>query len=113
LKTNYRVSYSPESRKDLKEFNKSQRQQIYNAINKISVNPLPQNEGGYGKPLGHKQGRNLTGYCKIVLKQLGIRVVYEVIRKGNIMEIIVVAARADEEVYDIALKRITSFRDYP
>jgi len=41
------------------------------------------------------------------IKKLGIRVVYELIRKDDSMEIIVVAARADDEVYDIAAKRIS------
>ena len=66
---------------------------------------MPQNEGGYGKPLGNRGGRNLTGLCKITLKKLGIRVVYELVRTEAAMEIVVVAARADEEVYDIAARR--------
>jgi mRNA interferase RelE/StbE len=103
---NYRIKYADEAKKDRNEFNKSQRQQIDRAILKVAQNPLPQNEGGYGKPLGNKRGRNLTGLCKIVLKNLGIRVVYELIRRDDIMEIIVIAARADEEVYDIAAKRM-------
>ena len=102
---NYNIDYSDEAKSDLKEFNKSQRRQIYDAIFKVSQNPLPQNEGGYGKPLGNKHGNNLTGLCKIVLKKLGIRVVYQLIRKDDIMEIIVIAARADEEVYELAAKR--------
>jgi len=104
---NYRYKYAPEAEKDLDNFNKFQIEQITKAIRKVSQNPLPQNEGGLGKPLGNKQGRNLTGLCKIVLMKLGIRIVYELIRKDEIMEIIVVAARADEEVYDIAAKRYT------
>ncbi|MDR2167599.1 MAG: hypothetical protein LBE35_07105 [Clostridiales bacterium] len=67
---------------------------------------MPKNEGGYGNPLGHKYGMNLTGLCSIKLHKLGIRVVYKVIRVGNIMKIIVVAARADEKVYRIAHRRI-------
>jgi len=102
---NYRVKYSPEAEEDFEKFNNFQKDQIDKAILKVSQNPLPQNEGGYGKPLGNKQGRNLTGLCKITLMKLGIRVVYELIRKNNIMEIIVIAARPDEEVYDIAAKR--------
>ena len=105
MNTNYRINFSDEAKIDIKEFNKVQRKQIYKSINKVVQNPLPQNEGGYGKPLGHKQGRNLTGLCKIVLMKLGIRVVYKLIRKDDIMEIIVIAARSDEEVYDIAAKR--------
>ena len=95
---NYRYEYSDEAKNDLADFNKSQIAQIEKAIEKVLVNPLPQNEGGLGKPLGNKQGRNLTGLCKIVLMKLGIRVVYKLIRTDEIMKIVVVAARADEEV---------------
>ena len=102
----YNYQYSDEAKKDMKNFNKSQTIQIEKAIEKVSANPLPQNEGGLGKPLGNKQGLNLTGLCKIVLKKLGIRVVYKLVRTDEFMEIIVVAARADEEVYKIAAQRV-------
>ena len=110
MNMNYRIKYSDEAEEDLEKFNNFQKDQIDKAVRKVSQNPLPQNEGGYGKPLGNKQGRNLTGLFKIVLMKLGIRVVYKLVRKDDIMEIIVVAARADEEVYDIASKRNTEFK---
>ena len=106
MNTNYRIEYSPEAETDYEKFNKVQQRQIDNAVNKVAKNPLPQNEGGYGKPLGNKRGRNLTGCFKIVLMKLGIRIVYEIIRTETTMEIIVIAARADEEVYDMAAKRV-------
>jgi len=102
----YTIKFSPEAEKDLKTFNPAQERQIGIQIKKFSLNPLPQNEGGYGKPLGNKRGRNLTGCFKIVLMKLGIRIVYKLIRTETEMEIIVIAARADEEVYDIAAKRV-------
>ena len=106
MNMNSHIEYSPESRNDIENFNKFQQQQIRKAIEKVAKNPLPQNEGGYGKPLGNKRGRNLTGCLKIVLMKLGIRVVYKLIRTETTMEIIVIAARGDEEVYDMAAKRI-------
>jgi len=105
LNTKYNYKYSPEAEKDLENFGKHQIEQITRALDKVCQNPLPQNEGGYGKPLGNKRGRNLTGLCKIVLMKLGIRVVYELIRTETTMVVVVVAARADEEVYDIAAVR--------
>jgi mRNA interferase RelE/StbE len=89
----------------MEKFSNSQKNQIDKAMLKVSQNPLPQNEGGYGKPLGHRQGKNLTGLCKIKLKKLGVRIIYELIRTETMMEIIVIAARADDEVYEIAAKR--------
>ena len=99
------VEFITEAEKDRSAFDRSQRLQVDKAIYKVSQNPLPQNEGGYGKPLGSKQSTNLTGLLKIKLLKLGIRVVYKLVRTDEIMKIIVVAARADDEVYDIASKR--------
>jgi len=101
----YNVEYSDLSKDDLKDFPKTTQRIIRKLIDKVSQNPLPQNEGGYGKPLGNKKGYNLTGLCKIKLLKLGIRVVYKIIRTDEIMKIIVIAARADDEVYEIAANR--------
>jgi len=102
---NYDVKYHDEVEKDLKAFNSAQKKQIKKSIEKFAENPLPKSEGGHGNPLGHKQGRNLTGLCKITLKKMGVRIVYKLVRTETIMQVIVIAARADEEVYDIAAKR--------
>jgi len=42
---------------------------------------------------------------KIKFRDLGIRVVYKVIRVDGIMKIIVISARTDEQVYKEAAKR--------
>lgn len=86
----------------------SQRKQVLKAIDKVKTNPLPQNEGGYGKPLGNKRGINLTNLYKIKLKKSGIRVVYQIIRVEDTMEIIIVSMREDEKVYEDAQKRINN-----
>ena len=105
--TPWEVEFTAEAEKDRSTLDRSQRLQVDKAIYKVSQNPLPQSEGGYGKPLGNKQSTNLTGLLKIKLLKLGIRVVYKIVRTDDIMKIIVVAARADDEVYDIASKRDT------
>jgi len=102
----WKVEYLRDALEDIKQLDRAQRVQVIKAINKVSGNPLPQAEGGYGKPLGNKGGTNLAGYCKIKLLKLGLRVVYKVVRENNIMKIIIVSARADDEVYLIAQKRI-------
>ena len=84
----------------------SQRKQVLKAIQKVSQNPLPDYEGGYGKPLGNKSGNNLSGYYKIKLLKLGIRVVYTIIRDKETMRVIVISIRNDGEVYEIAADRI-------
>ena len=100
------VAFLHEAEKELDALQSSARLQVVKVIRKVSQNPLPRSEGGYGSPLGHKQGRNLTGLLKIKLRKLGIRIVYDLIREEEIMLIIVIAARADHEVYDIADNRV-------
>ena len=99
------VGYTQEAVKDRAALDDSARHQVDKAIRKVSQNPLPKSEGGYGEPLGHKHGKNLTGLCKIKLLRLGIRMVYRIVKDAERMRIIVIAARADDEVYKIASKR--------
>ncbi|MCR4431348.1 MAG: type II toxin-antitoxin system RelE/ParE family toxin [Tepidanaerobacteraceae bacterium] len=102
----WQVEYLKEAVEDLKRLDHSQRLQVLKAIDKVSSNPLPQNEGGYGKPLGNRNNLKLSGYLKIKLEKLGLRVVYKLVREKDVMMIIVVSARAEDEVYFLAQKRI-------
>jgi len=102
----WKVEYSKEAVKDLKSLDNSQKVQVLKAIDKVCINPLPNYEGGYGKPLGNKSNTNLTGYFKIKLLRLGIRVVYGLIREHGVMRVIVISVRADDTVYEIAVDRI-------
>lgn len=102
----WKVEYLKEAVKDLKSLDHSQTLQVLKAIDKVSQNPLPNYEGGYGKPLGNKSNTNLTGYFKIKLLKLGIRVVYGLVIEQGIMKIIVISIREDDTVYQIAADRI-------
>jgi mRNA interferase RelE/StbE len=106
----WNVEYSEEAAKDRDTLSSSAKNQVYKAIRKVSQNPLPKSEGGYGNPLGSQQGSNLTGLFKIKLLKLGIRVVYKLIRTDEIMKIVIIAARADDEVYRTATKRVEKER---
>ncbi len=103
----WEVIYLPEAEKDYRSLSRSQQILVSKAIKKVRENPLPQAEGGYGKPLGHKHGANLTGYLKIKLRGEGIRVVYRLIRTETRMLVVVIGMREDEEVYEIARWRIS------
>jgi mRNA interferase RelE/StbE len=78
---------------------------VTKALKKVKTNPLPQDEGGYGKPLGKKHGRDLTNFLKVKLRGEGIRIVYKLIRTETKMLVVVVGVREDEEVYEIAHRR--------
>ncbi len=99
------VEFLEEAQKDMKKLDHSVRVQVLKGINKVKENPLSKDEGGYGKPLGNKNGTNLTNLFKIKFRDLGIRVVYKTECVDGIMKIIVVSARTDEQVYKEAAKR--------
>ncbi len=100
------VKYLKAAIADLEKLDHSQRIEVINKINRVASNPLPKNKGGYGDPLGSRSGADLTGYCKIKLLKLGIRVVYRLVKSEGIMKIIVISARAADEVYKLAVKRM-------
>ena len=95
----WEVNYLPEADKDIAALARNQQIIVQKAIKKVKENPLPQSEGGYGKPLGHKHGTNLTNFLKIKLRGEGIRIVYKLIRTQTQMLIVVVGIREDDEVY--------------
>ena len=99
------IEFLEEARKDMKKLERSASIQVLKGIQKVSINPLPVQEGEYGKTLGNKSGINLTNLLKIKFRDLGIRVVYKVERTENAMKIIVISARTDEQVYREASKR--------
>ena len=102
----WELDYLPEAKKDIQGLDRSQQIIVTKAIRKVKANPLPREEGGYGKPLGHKGGTNLTNLLKIKLKKEGIRIVYKLIQTDTRMLVVVVGVREDEEVYEIAKRRM-------
>lgn len=102
---NWILDYLPEVQKDMQSLSRNQQLVVDKAIKKVKRNPLPQTEGGYGKPLGHKNGTNLTGLLKIKLRGEGIRIVYKLIRTETKMLVVIIGVREDEEVYEIAQRR--------
>jgi len=102
----WNIEYLDEAKNDLNGLDLSGKMQVLKAIKKVSANPLPQSEGGYGKPLGNHQSSKLAGYFKIKLLKLGIRVVYGLVRERDTMMIIIISVRDDEAVYKMAEGRI-------
>lgn len=103
---NWEVHFLPEAEKDFSELDGSQKLLVRKAIQKVSQNPLPEAEGGFGKPLGNKGNTNLTGFLKVKLRAAGLRIVYKLVRQNDHLLVIVIGARADDEVYQIAQYRV-------
>ena len=103
---NWTIAFTPEAREDFRKLDGSVKPHVAAAIRKTSQNPLPQREGGYGVELGNKAGLDLTGCLKIKLKKAGIRIVYQLERHEDRIEVIVIGIRSDLEVYREAVKRL-------
>lgn len=104
------VKYLPEALQELESLEGSSKILVRKAIQKVSQNPLPDYKGGYGHPLSNKHGINLAGFMKIKLKAAGLRIVYKIECHDNKMLIIIIGVRADNEVYEAAIKRIQKYQ---
>lgn len=102
----YELTYLSEAIDDMEKLDGSQRKMVRKALRKLKDNPLPQTEGGYGQWLGNKQGSNLSGFLKVKLRGAELRIVYTLKRENEKILIIIIGAGEDEEVYELAEKRI-------
>jgi mRNA interferase RelE/StbE len=106
----WKIRISDEAREDYKRMEGSIRKQVLAGILKVSEAPLP-SPNGYGKPLGNKNGNNLTGFFKIKYRGIGIRVVYTLVIDKMTMNIIVISKRDDNYCYDLAGKLYEKYGD--
>lgn len=99
------LRYTEEAQADLKELDVAVRAHVVKAIRKVLQNPLPRFQGGYGDPLSNRNDARLAGLCKVKLRRDGIRVVCKAVEEDGQMVVIVIGARADNEVYREAERR--------
>ncbi len=90
----WNIEYIKEAQRDLKRLDPYNRKIILKAIEKTAERPLPPPDG-IGNLLGNYASSKLSGYYKIKLRNLGYRVVYQLITDGGIMRIIVISIRDD------------------
>ena len=103
----WKIEYIKEAQRDLQKLDANNRRIILKAIEKTAQRPLPPPDG-IGKALGNHAAANLSGYYKIKLRDLGYRVVYGLVREGNVMKVIVISIRDDDAVYREAERRIAN-----
>ncbi|CAK7064176.1 MAG: hypothetical protein ENTB_02927 [Enterocloster aldenensis] len=101
----WKIEYIKEALRDLKRLDPYNRKLVLKAIDKTAERPLPPPDG-IGKPLGNHASSKLSGCYKIKLRELGYRVVYQLVREGETMRIIVISVRDDDAVYKEAERRI-------
>ena len=101
----WKIEYIKEAQRDLKRLDPYTRKIILKVIDKTAERPLPPPEG-IGKPLGNHTSSKLSGYYKIKLRDLGYRIVYQLVIEGLTMRIIIIGIRDDNAVYKEAERRI-------
>lgn len=106
----WEIRITDEAKKDFGKLEGSIRKQVLAGIIKVSKAPLP-SPNGYGKPLGNKNGNNLTGFFKIKYRGSGIRVVYTLVIDKLIMNIVVISQRDDNYCYELASKLYEKYGD--
>jgi mRNA interferase RelE/StbE len=94
----WHIKITAEAQKDFDRLDREIRGQVLAGIVKVSGAPMP-SPHGYGKPLGHRNGTNLTGFFKIKYKNSGIRVVYTLFPENMVMNIVVISERDDGYCY--------------
>lgn len=106
----WKIRITDEAKKDYIKIEGSIRKQVLAGIVKVSQAPLP-SPNGYGKPLGNKNGNNLTGFFKIKYRGIGIRVVYTLVVDKMVMNIVVISLRDDNYCYELAAKLYDKYGD--
>ena len=106
----WEIRIADEAKKDFNKIEGSIRKQVLAGIVKVSKAPLP-SPNGYGKPLGNKNGNNLTGFFKIKYRGIGIRVVYTLVVDKMVMNIVVISQRDDNYCYELAAKLYDKYGD--
>lgn len=95
----WKIEFLEDAVEDLQKLDAPVQKEVLKGIIKVSQNPLPNSEGGYGKPLGNHSATKLAGCCKIKFKNSGIRVVYRTDKKNDVMLIIIISVRSEDYVY--------------
>ena len=105
----WRLTFLPEAEEDFDKLDGSKKKIVRKALAKIEQNPLPSYEGGYGKPLGNKGGKNLSNFLKVKIKGAGIRIVYQTIHIDEMINIIIIVMLEDFEVYEEAFAKVKKY----
>ena len=83
---------------------------ILKGIRKVLLNPEPR-PLGLGVPLGSQGPGNLSRFLKIRFSSIGVRVVYCLVRKHDVMNVVVIGIRDEATCYKEAAKLVAEFGD--
>jgi mRNA interferase RelE/StbE len=95
-----RVTLFPDAVDDIADLDGSDQRLVFKGLRKLETEP--EKRGG---PLGS----GLTTFRKLVVGNRRIRIVYRVDENGQIAVVWVIASRADDECYKLAMNRLALY----
>lgn len=95
------VELTSDAKEDLRDLDRSAQILVLKALKKLEDHPEQR-----GAPLGSNVKGNLTGFRKLVVGDRDYRIVYRIESTGDVTVVWVIAKRADEEVYRLAVARV-------
>ena len=97
----FKVEFIPEAAKDFAKLDGAVKKEAAKKIDALAENPF------LGKPLGSRQGIDLTGFYKLYIARKNYRIVYRLVGGAiEVIEIIGIGKRDKEEIYRIVAARI-------
>jgi mRNA interferase RelE/StbE len=105
-----KVQLTDEAKEDLKDLDGAAQKAVIKGLKKLRTNP-----DQYGEPLGSKNSGNLTGFRKLVVGKNTYRIIY-LVHEGDVADDVtlvvvwVIADRADDRVYQLAIRRLETMK---
>lgn len=96
----YSVTLTEDAADDFRRLDGSLKQSVAKQLKKLETSPL------LGEHLGNKAGLDLTGFYKLYVAKKSIRIVYRIIEREVIVEVVAIGKREKLAVYRTSLKRI-------
>lgn len=96
----YRVSLTEEAAHDFAQLDGSLKTPVAYQLKTLERAPL------LGKPLGKKAGLDLTGHYTLYAARRTVRIIYRIIEREVVVEVVAIGRREDLEVYREAVARL-------
>lgn len=101
-----RVQLTDEAKEDIRDLDRSAQKRVLRKMKELEVEPLQR-----GQPLGSNEGGNLTSFRKLVVGDRQYRIVYRVEKDETVVVVWVIAQRADDKCYELAVSRLQTYQD--
>ena len=89
----FKIIFHPDAACVISELDNRRKSLVLKRIKKLSLMP------GTGKKLGNKQGLDLSEYRKMYADRKKIRIVYKIVEKTILVQIIAIGKRDNMKVY--------------